>query len=69
MSALTWLILLPMIVTQLYVYPLKSGRGVELQQAQVETKGFLGDRELMLVSGSGKFITQRQISSVSQSKG
>ena len=49
-----------MIISQLYVYPLKSGRGVELQQAQVETQGFVWDREFMLVSGSGKFITQRQ---------
>ena len=49
-----------MIVSELCVYPLKSGQGIELQQAQVKTKGFLGDREMMLVSGSGKCITQRQ---------
>ncbi len=49
-----------MIVTELCVYPLKSGQGIKLQQAQVKTQGFLWDRELMLVSGSGKFITQRQ---------
>ena len=49
-----------MIVSELCVYPLKSGKGIELQQAQVKTKGFLGDREMMLVSGSGKCITQRQ---------
>ena len=49
-----------MIVSELSVYPLKSGQGIELQQAQVSTKGFLWDRELMLVSGTGKFITQRQ---------
>jgi len=49
-----------MIVSKLCVYPFKSTQGIELQQAQVKTKGFLGDREMMLVSGSGKFITQRQ---------
>ena len=49
-----------MIVSQLCVYPLKSGRAIELPQAEVKTSGFVGDRELMLVSGSGKFITQRQ---------
>jgi uncharacterized protein YcbX len=49
-----------MIVSELYVYPLKSCQGIELQQTQVTTKGFLWDREMMLVSGSGKFITQRQ---------
>ena len=49
-----------MIVLELSVYPLKSGQGIKLQQTQVTTKGFLWDRELMLVSGTGKFITQRQ---------
>lgn len=49
-----------MIVSKLCVYPLKSAQGIDLQQAQVQLKGFLGDREMMLVSGSGKFITQRQ---------
>jgi uncharacterized protein len=49
-----------MIVSKLCVYPLKSGQGIELQQAQLQTKGFIGDREMMLVAGNGKFITQRQ---------
>ena len=49
-----------MIVSQLCVYPLKSARGIELAQTQITAKGLLGDREFMLVSGSGKFITQRQ---------
>lgn len=49
-----------MIVTELCVYPLKSGRAVKLQEAQVKAKGFLWDREMMLVSGTGKSITQRQ---------
>lgn len=40
-----------MIVSKLYVYPLKSGQGIELQQAQVQTKGFVGDRLMMLVAG------------------
>ncbi|MEL6929768.1 MAG: MOSC N-terminal beta barrel domain-containing protein [Cyanobacteria bacterium J06600_6] len=49
-----------MIVSKLCVYPFKSIQGIEMQQVQVQTQGFLGDREMMLVSGSGKFITQRQ---------
>jgi len=49
-----------MIVSKLCVYPFKSTQGIELQQAQVQIKGFLGDREMMLVSSSGKCITQRQ---------
>ena len=57
-----------MIVSELSVYPLKSAQGIELQQAQVTTKGFLGDREMMLVSGSGKFITQRQFPQLAKVK-
>ncbi|MEM9508833.1 MAG: MOSC N-terminal beta barrel domain-containing protein [Cyanobacteria bacterium P01_E01_bin.35] len=55
-----------MIVSELCVYPLKSAQGITLRQAQVTTKGFLWDRELMLVSGSGKFITQRQFPQLAQ---
>ncbi|MEL6495929.1 MAG: MOSC N-terminal beta barrel domain-containing protein [Cyanobacteria bacterium J06623_7] len=49
-----------MIVSKLCVYPLKSAQGIELSQVQVKLQGFLGDREMMLISGSGKIITQRQ---------
>ncbi|MBE9047442.1 MOSC domain-containing protein [Pleurocapsales cyanobacterium LEGE 10410] len=47
-------------ISQLCVYPLKSCQGIELHQTIVKTKGFLWDREMMLVSDTGKFITQRQ---------
>jgi uncharacterized protein len=49
-----------MIVSQLYIYPLKSCQGIELKQAEVRATGLLWDREMMLVNQSGKFITQRQ---------
>lgn len=49
-----------MIVSELYIYPLKSGRGIEVKQARVNAKGLVWDREMMLVAGNGKFITQRQ---------
>lgn len=49
-----------MIVSELYVYPLKSCQGIKLERAEVQPKGFLGDREMMLVTKSGKFLTQRQ---------
>ncbi|MGL4883904.1 MAG: MOSC domain-containing protein, partial [Waterburya sp.] len=57
-----------MIISELYVYPLKSCQGIELQQAQVTNQGFLWDREMMLVSGSGKFITQRQFPQLAKVK-
>lgn len=49
-----------MIVSELYVYPIKSCQGIRLKQAEVRPKGFVWDRELMLVTAKGKFITQRQ---------
>lgn len=49
-----------MIVSQLWIYPIKSCQGIKLQQAQVTPKGFLWDREFMLVNAKGKFLTQRQ---------
>ena len=49
-----------MIVSELYIYPLKSCQKINISRAEVTTKGFVWDREMMLVSGSGKFITQRQ---------
>lgn len=49
-----------MIVSEIYVYPIKSCQGVKLNQAKAMHKGFVWDREMMLVTKSGKFITQRQ---------
>lgn len=49
-----------MIVSELCVYPLKSCQGITTKQAKVTIQGFLNDRYLMLVSGKGKFLTQRQ---------
>ena len=49
-----------MIVSELCIYPLKSCQGIAIKQAEVRTQGFLGDRDMMLVSSKGKFITQRQ---------
>ena len=49
-----------MIVSELCVYPIKSCQGIKLKQAEVKLKGFLWDREMMLVTKRGKFLTQRQ---------
>ena len=49
-----------MIVSELWIYPIKSCQGIKLQQAEVTLKGFLWDRELMVISKRGKFLTQRQ---------
>ncbi|GAB4527064.1 MAG: MOSC domain-containing protein [Pleurocapsa sp.] len=55
-----------MIVSELYVYPIKSCQGIKLKQAEVLPKGFLWDREMMLVTKKGKFLTQRQFPRLAQ---
>lgn len=51
-------------VTELWLYPIKSCRGIALKQAQVLPNGISNgvwcDREMMIVDNRGKFITQRQ---------
>lgn len=47
-------------LTQLFVYPLKSGRGIRLDEAAVDTTGLLHDRRFMVVDEEGVFLTQRQ---------
>ena len=47
-------------LTGLFIYPLKSGRGISLPESQVNALGLSGDRRFMLCDPSGKFITQRE---------
>lgn len=49
-----------MIVSELCIYPIKSCQGIKLATVEVTKKGLLWDRELMVVSQKGKFLTQRQ---------
>ena len=46
-------------VSRLFVYPIKSLGGMELDAAEVEARGFRHDRRWMLVDGDGMFISQR----------
>ena len=48
-------------VESLVIYPIKSCRGMELDVAQADRHGFAHDRRFMIVSGKGKFQTQRQL--------
>jgi uncharacterized protein YcbX len=47
-------------IQALNIYPVKSCRGVALEQAQVTLAGFAHDREWMIVRGDGRFVTQRE---------
>lgn len=46
-------------VTGLYVYPLKSARGLSLGEASLDAFGIEGDRRWCLVGDEGRVITQR----------
>jgi len=46
-------------ITGLFVYPVKSCRGIPLPEAQVGPRGLQHDREFLVVDGTGLFLTQR----------
>ena len=47
------------IVSALWVYPVKSCRGIALERSAVEARGLRNDRRWMIVDGEGTFVTQR----------
>jgi uncharacterized protein YcbX len=46
-------------VSELYLYPIKSARGIALERAELDERGFRHDRRWMLVDADGRFISQR----------
>ncbi len=46
-------------IAGLFVYPVKSCRGIALQEVQVGSRGFLHDREFLVVDETDAFLTQR----------
>jgi hypothetical protein len=53
-------------VQSLHIYPLKSGRAIDRDEAEVTTWGLAGDRRYMVVDRAGKFITQRELQALAQ---
>ncbi len=53
-------------ITDLFVYPLKSARGIAVQQSRVDSLGLVGDRLAMVVDAGGKAITQREMPQLAQ---
>jgi uncharacterized protein YcbX len=49
------------VITQLFIYPVKSCAGIELNQSTLTPAGLKMDREWMIVDQDGMFLTQRQI--------
>lgn len=46
-------------VAALFVYPVKSTRGIEKSRVRVAATGFEWDRQWMLIDGKGTFLSQR----------
>ncbi|TXI05443.1 MAG: MOSC domain-containing protein, partial [Rhizobium sp.] len=53
-------------VSDLFIYPLKSARGIAIPSAAIDAFGLAGDRRAMMVDPSGKFITQRELQALAQ---
>jgi uncharacterized protein YcbX len=49
------------IISQMFIYPVKSCAGIEINQATLAETGLAFDREWMIVDQDGMFLTQRQI--------
>lgn len=47
-------------ITQLTIYPVKSLKGISLNQSAINTHGLAWDRRWMLVDAQQRFVTQRQ---------
>ncbi len=48
-------------IASLHVYPVKSCRGIALAQAELTPRGLRHDREWMVVTPEGRFLTQREL--------
>jgi hypothetical protein len=51
-------------IQELYVYPIKSCKGIAVTQCMVTARGFHLDRIFMVVDKSGKFVSQRSYPSM-----
>lgn len=52
-------------IQELHVYPIKSCKGIAVNQCVVTARGFHLDRMFMVVDKSGKFVSQRSYPSMS----
>lgn len=49
------------VISRLFVYPVKSCAGIEVQEAILTETGLEFDRAWMVVDGQGEFLTQREL--------
>jgi hypothetical protein len=48
-------------ITDLFIYPVKSLKGIPLKEAETGSRGFKHDREWMITDSDYQFLTQREI--------
>ncbi|MCP4898658.1 MAG: MOSC domain-containing protein [bacterium] len=48
-------------ISELWIYPIKSCGGIPLDRAEVQARGFAGDRRFMVVDSEGRFLSQRTL--------
>lgn len=51
-------------VTSLFIYPVKSLRGIELESTRLTLRGLDHDRRFMVTRTNGRFVTQRDLSTL-----
>lgn len=49
------------VISQMFIYPVKSCAGIEVSEAILNPAGLSHDREWLIVDQDGQFVTQRQI--------
>jgi uncharacterized protein YcbX len=58
----------PLILSDLYIYPVKSLGGIRVTEAVVEPRGLRHDRRWLIVDERNQFMTQRQTAGMAQLK-
>ncbi len=56
------------LVTGLYIYPVKSCRGIKLSEMKITSRGPLYDRQWMLVDENNQFLTLRTLAKLAEIK-
>lgn len=52
---------MPATVSQLWIYPVKSLKGIRVESAPVTARGLAHDRRFVVVEPDGAFLTQREV--------
>ena len=50
-----------LIVTDLFIYPIKSLGGIRIESSTIDERGLMHDRRWVLIDENNRFITQREI--------